>query len=244
MSNPALTILKRELAGYFTTPLAYVFLVVFLLLHGALGFFLGGFFDRNQADLTSFLTFQPWLYLFLIPALTMRMWAEERKTGTIELLLTLPVTVTQAVLGKFLAAWLCVGAALLLTMPLWATVNWLGQPDNGVVAAGYAASWLLAGALIAMGAFCSALSRNQVVAFVLGAALSLLFLLAGTPVLLEAVGHAPQAVQDAVGGLSLLQHFENIARGQVRLVDVAFFVLLAVFFLWATILTVKERQAQ
>jgi ABC-2 type transport system permease protein len=160
-------IFKRELNGYFSTPIAYVFIVIFLLLSGVFTFHLGGFFGRGQADLQAFFTFHPWLYLFLIPALSMRLWAEERKSGSIELLLTLPISITDAVLGKFLAAWAFTGIALALTFPMWITVNYLGSPDNMVIVAGYIGSLLMAGGFLAMGSSISALTKNQVIALLL-----------------------------------------------------------------------------
>src|SRR5438552_6702705 len=164
-----LTILNRELASYFATPLAYVFIIVFLVLAGILTFFVGDFFERGQADLQSFFGFHPWLYLVLIPALSMRLWAEERKSGTIELFLTLPIRMTEAVIGKFLAAWCFAGIALALTFTFWLTVNFLGRPDTVVILASYLASWLMAGALLAVGACVSAMTKNQVIAFVVAA---------------------------------------------------------------------------
>src|SRR6478752_859229 len=169
------TIFTRELASYFTTPLAYVFIVIFLVLAGVLTFFVGDFFERGQADLQAFFTYHPWLYLVLVPALSMRLWAEERKTGTIELFLTLPIRLGEAVLGKFLAAWCFAGIALVLTFPFWITVNYLGTPDNGVILASYVGSFLMAGAFLAVGACLSALTKNQVIAFVITAAASFLF---------------------------------------------------------------------
>src|ERR1051326_8822926 len=179
-----LTILNRELASYFATPLAYVFIVVFLVLAGILTFFVGDFFERGQADLQSFFGFHPWLYLVLIPALSMRLWAEERKSGTIELFLTLPIRLGEAVHGKFLAAWVVAGIALALTFPFWLTVDFLGAPDNGVILAGYLASWLMAGAILAIGAAVSATTKNQVIAFVVTAAIVFVLTVAGTPVVL------------------------------------------------------------
>src|SRR6266568_8067313 len=179
-----LTIFRRELASYFATPLAYVFIVIFLVLAGVLTFFLGNFFERGQADLQSFFNLHPWLYLVLIPALSMRLWAEERKSGTIELFLTLPIRMTEAVMGKFLAAWCFAGIALALTFPFWITVNVLGQPDNGVILASYIASWLMAGAILAIGAAVSATTKNQVIAFIVTAALVFVLTVAGTPVVL------------------------------------------------------------
>src|SRR5579885_2886112 len=173
-------IFRRELASYFATPLAYVFIVIFLALAGALAFFLGNFFDRGQADLQSFFAFHPWLYLILIPAIAMRLWAEERKTGTIELFLTLPISITEAVLGKFLAAWAFTGIALVLTFPIWITVNVLGNPDNGVIFASYIGSFLMAGGYLAIGSCISAATKSQVIAFVVAAALCFIFTVSGS----------------------------------------------------------------
>jgi ABC-2 type transport system permease protein len=219
-----LTILRRELAAYFGSPLAYVFIVIFLVLAGGLTFYLGAWLDRGQADLQVFFSWHPWLYLFLVPAVGMRLWAEERKTGTIEFLMTQPVTTLEAVLGKFLAAWLFVGIALVLTFPIWLTVNFLGQPDNGVIAAGYLGSWLMAGGLLAISAAVSALTRNQVIAFVLAAAICFLFLMSGLE-LVQALfrGWAPDALIDTIAGLSLLTTFDDIARGVISLRDLVMF---------------------
>src|SRR5271156_2495535 len=181
--NNVLTIFRREFGSYFSTPLAYVFIGIFLVMAGGLTFFIGNFFDRGQADLQPFFAFHPWLYLVLIPALSMRMWAEERKSGTIELFLTLPIRMTEAVLGKFLAAWCFAGIALALTFPFWITVNLLGSPDNGVILASYLGSFLMAGAFLALGAALSALTKSQVIAFVVTAAACFLFTVTGLPVL-------------------------------------------------------------
>ena len=169
-------IIRRELAAYFSTPLAYVFIVIFLSLSGALTFFMGAFFERGQADMNSFFSFHPWLYLFLIPAVSMRLWAEERKSGTIELLLTFPMPTWQIVIGKFFAAWIFIAIALFLTFPLWITVNWLGEPDNGVIIASYIGSLVMAGSYLAIGSCISAATKNQVIAFILAAVLCFLFL--------------------------------------------------------------------
>src|SRR3954469_20612409 len=193
------TIFRRELAGYFATPLAYVFIVVFLVLAGILTFFVGDFFERGQADLQSFFGFHPWLYLVLIPALSMRLWAEERKSGTIELFLTLPIRLGEAVLGKFLAAWIFAGIALALTFPFWLTVNFLGDPDNGVIAASYLGSWLMAGAVLAIGAAISAATKNQVIAFIVTAALVFILTVAGTTTVIGLLRDwAPERVIAAV----------------------------------------------
>ncbi len=214
----------RELAAYFTTPLAYVFIVVFLALSGALTFYVGGFFERGEADLQAFFVFHPWLHLFFAPAIAMRLWAEERRTGTIELLMTLPLTSFEAVLGKFLAAWLFVGLALVLTFPMWLTVAWLGTPDHGVILASYLGSWILAGAFLAVGATVSALTRNQVIAFVLGAAVGFLFMMSGVDLVLAPLrGLVSPDVLDLVASFSFLRHFTDITRGVVTLSDLVFF---------------------
>ena len=186
-SHPSLAIFKRELKSYFATPVAYVFIVIFLVMAGLFTFYLGGFYERGQADLQPFFSFHPWLYLFLVPAVSMRLWSEERKSGTIELLLTLPVTMWQAVLGKFLAAWAFIAIALALTFPIWITVNYLGAPDNGVIVASYLGSLLMAGAFLAIGACLSAATRNQVVSFILTVVVCFFLLLAGFPMVLDFV---------------------------------------------------------
>jgi ABC-2 type transport system permease protein len=237
-------IFRRELVAYFATPLAYVFIVVFLVLAGSLTFFLGNFFDRGQADLQAFFTFHPWLYLFLIPAIAMRLWAEERKTGTIELFLTLPVTTTQAVLGKFLAAWAFCGIALALTFPLWLTVNVLGNPDNGVILASYLGSWLMAGTFLAIGAAVSALTKNQVIAFVVAAVVCFLLTVSGSSVVLGFfTGWAPQTVIDTIASFSFISHFTSVMRGVIDVKDMVYFLSLIVFFLFANTAIVELKKA-
>ncbi len=237
-------IVRRELASYFATPLAYVFIVIFLVLAGALAFFVGNFFDRGQADLQPFFTFHPWLYLVLIPALAMRLWAEERKSGTIELLLTLPISMTEAVVGKFLASWAFAGIALLLTVPFWITVNYLGHPDNGVILASYIASFLMAGAFLAIGACLSALTKNQVIAFVVTAAVCFAFTVSGSPIVLGFIkGWAPEAVLGTVAGFSFLTHFNAIIRGVIDLRDAVFFLSVISFFLYANTIIVDLKKA-
>ena len=237
-------IMRRELASYFATPLAYVFILIFLVLAGSFTFYLGGFYERGQADLDPFFTFHPWLYLFLIPALSMRLWAEERKSGTIELLLTQPVTLWDAVVGKFLAAWLFTALALALTFPLWLTVNYLGKPDNGAILAAYLGSLLLAGGFLAIGSCMSALTRNQVVAFILAVVACFAFLLAGFPMVLDLFrSWAPQVLVDAVASLSFLTHFESIAKGVIDLRDLLYFAMLIGFFLLATAIALELRKA-
>jgi len=237
-------IVRRELASYFATPLAYVFIVIFLALAGALAFFVGNFFDRGQADLQPFFTFHPWLYLVLIPALAMRLWAEERKSGTIELLLTLPISMTEAVIGKFLASWAFAGIALVLTVPFWITVNYLGHPDNGVILASYIASFLMAGAFLAIGACLSALTKNQVIAFVVTAAVCFVFTVSGSPIVLGFIkGWAPEAVLGTVAGFSFLTHFNAIIRGVIDLRDAVFFLSVIGFFLYANAIIVDLKKA-
>jgi ABC-2 type transport system permease protein len=238
------TIFRREFASYFATPLAFVFIVIFLVLAGAFTFYLGGFYERGQADLAPFFNFHPWLYLFLIPALSMRLWAEERKAGSIELLMTLPVTLWQAVLGKFLAAWCFAAVALALTFPIWITVNYLGDPDNGAIVAGYAGSLLLAGGFLAIGACLSAATRNQVIAFILTVVVCFLFLLAGFPLVLGVFsGWAPQALVDAIASLSFLTHFASIAKGIIDLRDIVFFGALITVWLLANAIVLDMKKA-
>ena len=243
MRNTAI-IFRRELAGYFATPLAYVFIVIFLGLAGVLTFFVGNFFERGQADLQSFFSFHPWLYLVLIPALSMRLWAEERRSGTIELFLTLPVRLSEAVLGKFLAAWCFAGIALALTFPFLVTVNVLGNPDNGVILASYLGSWLMAGAILAIGAAVSALTKSQVIAFVVTAAVVFILTAAGTAMVLDLIrGWAPEGVTRAVAAASLYGHFGTITRGVLDLRDLVYFVSLIAGFLGANALLIDLKKA-
>jgi ABC-2 type transport system permease protein len=238
-------ILRRELASYFATPVAYVFIIIFLVLSSAFTFYLGNLYERGQADLAPFFTFHPWLYLFLIPAISMRLWAEERKSGSIELLMTQPITLWEAVLGKFLAAWLFAGLALALTFPLWITVAYLGEPDNGAILAAYIGSFLMAGGFLAIGSCMSALTRNQVIAFILAVVACFLFLLAGFPLVLDVFrAWAPQALVNAIASLSFLTHFESISKGVIDLRDLLYFAMLIAFFLIATSITLDVRKAQ
>ena len=220
-------ICRRELVAYFSSPLAYIFIVVFLAMSGGFTFFLGAFLDRGQANLSPFFQFHPWLYLVLVPALGMRLWAEERKTGTIEFLMTLPVSTGQAVVGKFLAAWIFAGIALALTFPLWITVNYLGEPDNGVILGAYLGSWLMAGGFLAISACMSALTSNQVIAFVLAVTVCFLFLMSGLD-LVQAFfrGWAPETLIDAVARLSFLSNFMAISQGVIDLRNIVFFLSL------------------
>ena len=238
-------VFRREFVTYFITPLAYVFIVIFLALAGTLTFFLGSFFDRGQADLQPFFSFHPWLYLLLVPAIAMRLWSEERKIGTIELLLTLPISTTQAVLAKFLAAWAFTGIALALTFPSWLTVNYLGEPDNGVILASYIGSLIMAGAYLAIGACFSALTSNQVIAFVLAAMVCLIFSLGGTPIVLEFfTGWAPAGVIDMIASLSFMSNFRAIARGVIDVSALVYFASVIAFFLFANVILVDLYKAR
>jgi ABC-2 type transport system permease protein len=244
MAN-TLVLFKRELSGYFTTPVAYVFIFFFLVLLGGLTFFLGQFFANEQADLQAFFTWHPWIYLFFVPAIAMRLWAEERKSGTIELLMTLPVTTAQAVAAKFLAAWAFVGIALLLTFPMVLTVNYLGDPDNGVIAAGYVGSWLMAGAYLAIGACISAATKNQVIAFVISVFVCFALILAGFPFVTDWVAAVvPAVVVDAVHSLSFMTHFDSITKGVIDARDLLFYLSVMVCFLIANALVVQTTKAE
>jgi len=239
-----LSIIKRELQAYFSTPLAYVFIIIFLAMGGAITFYIGGFFDRGQADLSPFFMFHPWLYLFLIPAVAMRLWAEERRSGTIELLMTLPVSTLQVVMGKFLAAWIVTAIALVLTFPMWITVNVLGNPDNGVIITSYLASWLMAGALLAIGACVSALNKNQVIAFILSAATCFIFMMSGVDIVQGAFsGWAPDFALELISSLSFLTHFTAIMEGLLDLRDIIYFVSVMVAALFINTLLVDIKKA-
>lgn len=235
---------RRELKSYFATPVAYVFIVIFLVLMGTFTFYLGGIYERGQADLRPFFNFHPWLYLFLVPAIAMRLWAEERKSGSVELLMTLPITPWQAVLGKFLAAWAFTGIALALTFPIWTTVNYLGEPDNGAILTGYIGSLLMAGGFLAIGACLSATTSNQVIAFVFSVVVCFGFLLSGFPMVLDVFsGWAPQVLVDGIASLSFLTHFSNISRGVIDFRDLVFFALLIGAFLFANTIILQWKQA-
>ncbi|HYF06583.1 MAG TPA: ABC transporter permease [Acetobacteraceae bacterium] len=238
----ALAVARRELSGYFATPVAYVFIVIFLMMAGALTFTLGGFFARGQADLQPFFTFVPWLFLFLVPAITMRLWAEERRLGTIELLLTLPMPQWQAVLGKFLAAWLFCAIALLLTFPLILTVNLLGRPDNGLILTGYLGCLFVAGAYLAVGSALSALTKNQVIAFVLAVAVCFLFAAAGSPVVTEFLTTRLPILAEVARGLSITERFNGFIRGVIALRDVIYFASFIAFWLFVNAVIVDQRK--
>jgi ABC-2 type transport system permease protein len=237
--NGVASVFRREFAAYFATPIAFVFLVIFLFSMGVFTFYVGHFYDTGVADLSSFFNFHPWLYLFLMPALAMRLWAEEKRSGSIELLLTLPVPVWATVLGKYLAAWAFAGLALILTFPIWITVNYLGTPDNGVILASYVGSFLMAGAYLAIGAAISSATTNQVIAFVVSVVVCFLFTAAGAPVVAEAFqGWAPVALVDAIVSFSFLTHFAAITAGVLDLRDLVFFTSVIALFLYANVLIV------
>ena len=237
-------IARRELASFFGSPVAYVFLVIFLLLTGFFTFTVGAFFERGEAGLASFFTWHPWLYLVLVPAVGMRLWAEERRAGTLELLLTMPINPWEAIAGKFLASWIFLGIALLLTFPVVLTVNWLGSPDNGQIFAGYLGSFFLAGAYLAITSMTSALTRNQVVAFIVSVVLCLFLILAGfNPVTDMLTRWASPAVIDTVAAFSVMTHFDGFQRGVVDSRDVLFFVSIIAFALFATATILRNRRA-
>ncbi len=242
--NNIKAIFKREFAAYFATPVAYVFIVIFLFLMGVFTFYIGVFYERNQADLEPFFRFHPWLYLFLIPAIAMRLWSEERKNGTIELLMTLPIPAYQAVIAKFLAAWIFTAVALVLTFPMWITVNYLGAPDNTVILASYIGSLLMAGGFLAIGSCISAITKNQVIAFVVSVVICFLFLLSGFPLVLDFFhGWAPQAVVNAIASFSFLTHFESIKKGVIDIRDLIYFLALISFWLYANVVVIESKKA-
>ncbi len=244
MTKNIKAIFKRELYSYFHTPVAYVFIIIFLFLTGIFSFYLGAFYERGQADLEPFFRFHPWLYLFLIPAIAMRLWSEERKTGTIELLMTLPISVMDAVLGKYLAAWCFTAIALALTFPMWITVNYLGEPDNTVILASYLGSLLMAGGFLAVGSCISALSKSQVIAFVISVVICFLFILSGFPLVLDFFqGWAPQALVEVISSLSFLTHFDSINKGVIDMRDLIYYLVLISFWLYANVVVIDSRKA-
>jgi ABC-2 type transport system permease protein len=238
------TVFAREFAAYFATPLATIFLTVFLALSAGLMFFLGDFFGRGQADLSSFFMWHPWLYLVLMPAIGMRLWAEERRSGTIELLATFPVRTAELVIGKFLAGWAFTGVALVLTVPLWAIVNYLGDPDNGVILASYFGSFLMAGAFLAVAAAISALTKNQVIAFIVAAIVSFLLVMAGFSLVLGFIrAWAPAAVTAFVQSLSFVDNFNTLMRGELEAPTLFLFGSLIVLALWINVMLVDLKKA-
>lgn len=238
-------IFRRELSSFFATPVAYVFILIFLSLSSVFTFYLGSFYERGQADLLPFFNFLPWLYLFLVPAIAMRTWAEERKSGTIELLMTLPITTTQALLGKFFSAWVILGLSLLLTFPLWLTVNYLGEPDNGVIIAAYFASWLMSSAFLSIGICMSALTKNQVVAFILTVVICFIFVLSGSHLFLSSLtDFAPVLVIDTIASFSFLTHFEAMAKGVISVHDAIYFVIVSLVWLIASKIIIEQKKAE
>jgi ABC-2 type transport system permease protein len=239
------TIAKRELSGYFASPVAYVFIVIFLLLTGFFTFMAGGFFERGEASLAAFFLWHPWLYLFLVPAVGMRLWSEERRMGTMELLLTFPITSWQAIVGKFLASWIFLLLALALTFPIWMTVNYLGNPDNGVIFAGYLGSFLMAGAYLAISCMTSAMTRNQVVSFIVSVVICLLLILAGWPPVTKLVDQLSEGsrLTETVAAFSVMTHFEGFQRGVLDSRDVIFFVALIAFSLFTTSVIIRNHRA-
>ena len=239
-----LAIIKRELQGYFSTPIAYVFIVIFLMLSGVFAFYLGGLYERGQADLSPFFNFHPWLYLFLVPAVSMRMWSEERRSGNIELLMTLPVKQSDLVLGKFLSAWIFIAIALFFTFPIWISINYLGEPDNGLIVASYIGSLLLAGAFLAIGSCVSVASKNQVIAFIVTAVLCFISLLAGLPMILDFFNAwLPQFMVDSIASTSFLTHYISINKGVLDLGDVVYFIMVISVWLIATSLVLDIKKA-
>ena len=237
-------IFDRELKGYFRTPLASIFLLVFLALSSGMTFFLGRFFERDQADLTAFFAWHPWLFLILMPAIGMRLWAEERRSGTIELLITLPVTNMQLVIGKFLASWIFTLIALILTMPIWVTVNYLGDPDNNVILISYIGSWLMAGAFLALTSCLSALTKNQVIAFIISSISGFVLIMAGFNLVLSSVrSWTPTWVTETIGSMSFLSHFSRIQMGVFDLRTLIFFVSMIILCIWINVQLVQVKKA-
>jgi ABC-2 type transport system permease protein len=244
-TNLTRTVAKREWCAFFNSPVAYVFIVIFLVLSGFFTFSVSRLFEAGQADLQSFFFWHPWLYLILVPAVAMRLWAEERRSGTIELLLTLPVTTTQAILGKFMAAWGFLLLGLLLTFPVVATVAYLGAPDFGPILCGYLGSALLAGAYVAVGLFTSALTRNQVISFILAVVIGLFMILAGFPPVTDLLGRvAPLWLVEGVAAFSFVTHFESLQRGVIDLRDLAYFASVIGFMLFATHVAIESRKGK
>lgn len=237
-------IAKRELLSYFESPVAYVFMVVFLMLIGFLTFFVSHYYEAGQADLRPFFLWHPWLFLILVPAASMRLLAEERRSGTIETLLTLPVTMPQVILGKFIAAWLFLGLAIALTFPIVLTTAYLGAPDKGPVIGGYIGSVLLAGAYLSVGMLTSAMTRNQVVSFVLSVVICLFLLLAGWPPVTDLlIRWAPGWLVNGVASFGFMPHYEAFQKGVLDIRDFAYYISVMVFMLFGTDLVLKNRRS-
>jgi len=237
-------IIKRELAGYFGSPVAYVFLVIFLVLCGFFTFYVSHFYELEQADLRAFFVWHPWIFLFLVPAIGMRLWADERRTGTIELILTLPVTLPEVVVGKFIAAWLFIGLGLFLTFPLVLTVSYLGDPDLGAVFCAYLGSFLLAGAYLSVGSMTSSMTRNQVISFILSVIICLFLVLAGWPPVIEILsGWSPQWLINVISGFSFMPHFQSMERGVLDLRDIIYYISVIFFMLFSNGVVLQNRKA-
>jgi ABC-2 type transport system permease protein len=237
-------IIKRELAGYFGSPVAYVFLVIFLVLCGFFTFYVGRFYELEQADLRAFFMWHPWIFLFLVPAVGMRLWADERRAGTIELILTLPVTLPEVIVGKFIAAWLFIGLGLFLTFPLVLTVSYLGDPDLGAVFCAYFGSFLLAGAYLSVGSMTSSMTRNQVISFILSVIICLFLVLAGWPPVTEIIsGWSPLWLVDVIAGFSFMPHFQSMERGVLDLRDIIYYASVIFFMLFSNGVVLQNRKA-
>lgn len=244
MMNQLGVIFRRELSSYFATPLAYVFIMIFLVSAGSFAFFFGNFFQSGQADLRIFFNYHPWLYLFLVPALSMRLWAEERKSGTLELLMTLPVSLADMVLGKFLAAWVFTGIALILTFPIWITVNYLGDPDNGVILGGYIGSWLMAGSLLSVGSCISACTKNQVIAFIITVVVCFFMMMSGMSIVMDWMPDwFATWVLESIAALSFLSHFNSISKGVLEIRDLLYFLIMMGGWLMATAIVIDIKKA-
>ena len=238
------TITKRELAGYFNSPVAYVFLVIFLLMTAAFTFLIGQFMDRNQATLQPFFMWHPWIYLFLVPAVGMRLWSEERRQGTMELLLTLPISLWHCIIGKFLASWIFLTLALLMTFPIWITVNYLGNPDNSVIVASYIGSFFLAGAYLSITSMTSAFTRNQVISFILSVVICLFLVLCGWPPVTDVVETlAPRSIVEFVAAFSVMPGIEQFNNGQINSRAVIYFLSVIGFPLFATSVIIRGLRA-
>ena len=241
--NTVIAITKRELLSYFSTPVAYVFLVIFVVMNSLCTFYLGDILQRGQADLAPFFEFHPWLYMLLVPALSMRLWSEERKSGTIEVLLTLPITTFHAVSGKFMAAWLFTLLALILTFPIWITVNYLGNPDNGVIMASYIGSFLMSGGYLSIGIFISSLTKNQVIAFIVSVTICFLFTVSGLPIVLDFFSSwAGEAITDVIASFSFLANYSDISRGIIDFRTLVYFLSLIFLFLYLNVITLDNSR--
>lgn len=240
-----ITIFKRECGHYFSSPIAYVLIFLFLVLANICTFILGGFYEREQADLLSFFDFHPWLYLLIVPAIAMRTWSEEHKSGSFELLMTLPIKTSHIMYGKFLAAWVLLGLSLFLTFPLWLTVNYLGDPDNGTILSTYIGSWLMSGAFLAIGMCMSATTSNQVISFVLTSVICFIFVFAGSPMFLNLIeGFLPNMILDAIASLSFLTHFRDLAKGVIGLDNVVYYSLSIVAWLYAAYIVIEHKKTR